>query len=112
MLASSYHRCLLPANLEGRDVLPAGSAAERVAPFLRMQGPWLQWTATPELITTAVPHVPTAATEQVERAVGSMAEFYDRTPADMVRELGTTELARRTKLPVGLVDASVRQLGI
>jgi hypothetical protein len=110
MLASSYRRCLLPADLDDPNVLPAGSPAERVAPYVLTAGPWLRWTATTELLSEE--RTPRAAIEQVDRIVGGMAEFHDTDRATIVDRFGISELARRARLPETLTRAALRDLGI
>ncbi|GAA2803088.1 hypothetical protein GCM10010441_29770 [Kitasatospora paracochleata] len=133
MLASSYRRLLLPADLEDSRVLPTGSPSERVAPYLRPSEPWLQWSSTPDLLTerytggeppwlggwhveavTEQPEIraPGAAVATVDRVLAEIAGFLEMERGRLVEQLGTQELARRCGLPESLVTAALRELGV
>ncbi|WAJ34399.1 hypothetical protein OUO20_05545 [Arthrobacter sp. FX8] len=50
MLERSYRACLLPANRAHPGVLLADSPAQRIAPLIRIPGPWLRWTAAMDIM--------------------------------------------------------------
>lgn len=131
MLDRSYRSCLLPADLVDGTVLPPGSPAERVAPYLRIPGPWLRWTSTEQILADPTQprykrkwlsydepllgfpgsRVPDEARRQVNDGIAELADFNGLLPRQIVEQFGTKGLAQRFKLPESLVQAALRDSG-
>jgi hypothetical protein len=132
MFDLSYRKFLLTADQSSDSAIGEDSPAERVAPFLRNSGPWLQWDSTSEVLSADAhitptsawsdpnwrwqierrDRVPSSAYRQVETGIADIASFREVEPADVVADLGVPRLAELLRLPKALVQSAITEMGL
>lgn len=112
MLAASYSRLLLPADVRSPStvVIPEGSVLERAAGALVDQGVWLTWRggALEQSIEEGVGVSP--ARERVEAYLDQVAAVEGWPRHEAVMRLGPRRVASACGLPVALVERLMRDL--